>query len=90
MGSIRNRGLFTRRELKKFPVDRISTKNVRCKDIKTRFLQADRKVTQSILKYLLMFAIQYNSTELINTQYRCDYTRAHAGHVILYFKQLKC
>jgi hypothetical protein len=30
-----------------------------------------------------MFAIQYNSIGLINTQYRCDYTRAHAGHVML-------
>jgi hypothetical protein len=33
--------------------------------------------------YLLMVAIQYNSIGLINTQYRCDYTRAHAGHVML-------
>jgi hypothetical protein len=31
-----------------------------------------------------MIVIQYNSTGLINTQYRCDYTRAHAGHVMLY------
>jgi hypothetical protein len=46
-------------------------------------LQADRKVMQPILKYLLVVAIQYNSIGLINTQYRCDYTRAHAGHVML-------
>jgi hypothetical protein len=45
--------------------------------------QSDRKVTQLILKYLLMVEIQYNSNGLINTQYRCDYTRAHAGHVML-------
>jgi hypothetical protein len=43
----------------------------------------DRKVTQPILKYLLMVTIQYNSNWLINTQYRCDYTKAHAGHVML-------
>jgi hypothetical protein len=41
-------------------------------------LQNDRKVTQPILIYLFMVAIQYNSTGLINTQYRCDYTGAHA------------
>jgi hypothetical protein len=46
-------------------------------------VQDDRKVTQPILKYLLRVAIQYNSIELINTQYRCDYTRSHAGHVML-------
>jgi hypothetical protein len=46
-------------------------------------LQGDRKVMQPMLKYLLMVAIQYNSTGSINTQYRCDYTRAHAGHVML-------
>jgi hypothetical protein len=46
-------------------------------------LQGDRKVTQPIVKYLLMIAIQYNLIGLINTQCRCDYTRAHAGHVIL-------
>jgi hypothetical protein len=58
-----------------------------------------RKGTQPTLKYLLMVAIQYNSIGLTNTQYRCDYTRAHAGHVILLparaspsvvFKQSKC
>jgi hypothetical protein len=43
----------------------------------------DWKVTQPILKYLLMVTIQYNSVGLINTQYRCDYTIVHAGHVIL-------
>jgi hypothetical protein len=37
---------------------------------------------QPILKYLLMVAIQHNSTGLINTQYHCDYTRAHAGRVL--------
>jgi hypothetical protein len=47
-------------------------------------IQSHRKVTQPILKYLLMVAIQYNSIWLINTQYRCEYTRAHAGHVMLY------
>jgi hypothetical protein len=46
-------------------------------------VQGDRKVTQHILKYLLMVAIQYNPTGLINQQYRCDYTRAHADHVML-------
>jgi hypothetical protein len=48
-----------------------------------RIVQANRKVTQPILKYLLLVAIQYNSTGLINTQYHRDYTRAHAGHVML-------
>jgi hypothetical protein len=46
-----------------------------------------------------MVAIQYNSSGLINTQYRCDYKRAHAGHVMLQparvstsvvFQQWKC
>jgi hypothetical protein len=45
-------------------------------------VQVNRKVTQPILKYLLIVAIQYNSIELINTQYRSDYTRAHVGHVM--------
>jgi hypothetical protein len=49
----------------------------------TSQVQDDRKVTQPILKYLLMFSIQYNSIGLINTQYRCNYTRAHAGYVML-------
>jgi hypothetical protein len=43
----------------------------------------DPKVTQPILKYLLMVAIQYSSIGLINTQYRCDYTRVAVGHVML-------
>jgi hypothetical protein len=30
-------------------------------------IQGDRKVTQPMLKYLLMFAIQYNSIGLENT-----------------------
>jgi hypothetical protein len=47
------------------------------------FVQGDRKVTQPILKYLLIVAIQYNLIRLINTQYGCDYTRAHASHVML-------
>jgi hypothetical protein len=47
------------------------------------YIQGDRKVMQPILKYILMVAIQYNSIGLIKTQYRCDYTRAHAGHVML-------
>jgi hypothetical protein len=46
-------------------------------------VQGDLKVTQLILKYLLIVAIQYNTIGLINTQYRCDYTKAHAGHVML-------
>jgi ABC-type transport system involved in Fe-S cluster assembly fused permease/ATPase subunit len=50
------------------PQQRVSE---RCIEINI-FIQADRKVTQHILKYLLMFAIQYNSIGLINTQYRCD------------------
>jgi hypothetical protein len=45
--------------------------------------QDDRKVTQPILKYLLMVEIQYTSIGLIHTQYRCDFSRAHAGHVML-------
>jgi hypothetical protein len=45
--------------------------------------QCDREVRQPILKYLLTVAIQYNSIGLINTLYRCDYTTAHAGHVML-------
>jgi hypothetical protein len=53
------------------------------KFVKLYIIQSDRKVTQPILKYLFMVAIQYNSTELINTQYRCDYTKAHTGHVML-------
>jgi hypothetical protein len=45
-----------------------------------------------------MVAIQYDSIGLINTHYHCDYTRAHAGHAMLYpahasllvvFRQLK-
>jgi hypothetical protein len=46
-------------------------------------IQGDRKVTQPILKYLFMVAVQYNSVGFLNTQYRCDYTRAHAGHIML-------
>jgi hypothetical protein len=30
-----------------------------------------------------MVAIQYSSIGLINTKYRCDYTRAQAGQVML-------
>jgi hypothetical protein len=49
------------------------------------------------ITYLLTVAIQYNSNGLINTQYRCDYTRAHAGYITsaapaspsVVFKQLK-
>jgi hypothetical protein len=46
-----------------------------------------------------MVAVQYNSIGLINTQYLCDYTRAHSGHVMLLparaspsvvFQQSKC
>jgi hypothetical protein len=48
-----------------------------------RKIQGDRKLMQPILKYLLMAVIQNISTGLINTRYRCDYTRAHAGHVTL-------
>jgi hypothetical protein len=47
-------------------------------------IQSDQKVMQPVLyKHLLMVAIQYNSIGLINTRYHCDYTRAHAGHVML-------
>jgi hypothetical protein len=46
-------------------------------------VQSDRKVTQPILKYLLMVAIEFNLIGLINTQYRRDYTRAHTGDVML-------
>jgi hypothetical protein len=48
-----------------------------------RAVHGTQKVTQPILKYLLMVAFQYNSIGLRNTQYRCGYTRAHAGHVML-------
>jgi hypothetical protein len=48
-----------------------------------RKVQDGRKVTQPVLKYLLMVAVQHNSTGLINTQYRSDYARSHAGHVVL-------
>jgi hypothetical protein len=46
-------------------------------------IQDDQKVTQPILKYLLMVAVQYISIGLINTQYRCDYTRALSDHNML-------
>lgn len=46
-------------------------------------IQRDQKVMQPTLKYLLMNAIRYNLTELIDTQYHCDYTIAHMGHTIL-------
>jgi hypothetical protein len=49
----------------------------------TLIIQGDRNVTQLILKYLLMVEIEYNSIVLTNTQYRCDYTRAHVGHFML-------
>jgi hypothetical protein len=45
--------------------------------------RADSTCFLYILKFLLIVAIQYNSIGLINIQYRCDYTRAHAGHVVL-------
>jgi hypothetical protein len=48
----------------------------------TVLIQSNWKVMQPILKYLLMVAIQYNLTGLINTQYHCDYTRAHTGHIM--------
>jgi hypothetical protein len=47
-----------------------------------QIVQGDQKVIQPILQYLLMVAIQYNLIGLISTKYR-DYTRAHAGHVML-------
>jgi hypothetical protein len=53
-------------------------------------MQGDRKVTQPMLKYLLMVATQYNSTGLINTQFRCDYTRSHAGHVTCSLQSASC
>jgi hypothetical protein len=48
-----------------------------------RQMQDDGKVTQPILKCLLMVAIQYISIGSINTQYRCDYIRSYAGYVML-------
>jgi hypothetical protein len=42
---------------------------------------SDREVIQPMLEHLLMIVIRYSSTALINTQYRCDHTRSHAGHV---------
>jgi hypothetical protein len=45
-------------------------------------IQSGRKVTQPI-KYLFVVEIQYNMIGLISTQYHCDYTRAHAGHIML-------
>jgi hypothetical protein len=57
-------------------------------------IQIDQKVKQPTLKYF-MAAVQHNLTRLINTQYHCDYTRAHTCHVVTYshhssvvFKQL--
>jgi hypothetical protein len=44
-------------------------------------VQGDRNVTQPVLKYLLMVAIQYNWIGLINTQYRCDYRVQEPTHV---------
>jgi hypothetical protein len=38
-------------------------------------IQSDRKVTQPIIKHLLIVTFQHNSIEWINTQYRCDYIR---------------
>jgi hypothetical protein len=46
-------------------------------------IQSDRKVKQPTLKYLLMVAIHYNYRRSIKHTYRCGYTRAHAGHVML-------
>jgi hypothetical protein len=43
-------------------------------------IQDDQKVTQPILKYLLMVAIQYNLIGLINTQCRCDYKSPRRSH----------
>jgi hypothetical protein len=48
-----------------------------------KLIQGDQKVTQPILKYSLIVTIQYNPIGLTNTQYRCDYIRALAGHVML-------
>jgi hypothetical protein len=62
-------------------------------------IQGDQKVTQPILKYLLMVAIQDTLIGLINTQYLSDYVRFHAGHSMLQaahaslsvvFQQSKC
>jgi hypothetical protein len=47
------------------------------------FIQDDQRVIQSILKYLLVVAIQCNLIGLINTDYQCDHTRGRAGHVVL-------
>jgi hypothetical protein len=43
----------------------------------------DCKVTQPVFKYLLMVAVQYNLIGLLNTQYHCDCTGAHTGHIML-------
>jgi hypothetical protein len=54
----------------------------KCSHFRESIIQVT-EVTQPILKYLSMVAIQYNSTGLINTQYCCGYTIAHAGHAML-------
>jgi hypothetical protein len=46
-------------------------------------MHSDREITQPILKYLLMIAFNYVAIGLINIKYLSDYTRAHAGHVML-------
>jgi hypothetical protein len=46
-------------------------------------IHGDREVTQPILKYLLIAAIQFNSILLTDPQYRCNCATAHAGHVML-------
>lgn len=42
-----------------------------------------KNVTQAILKYLLIVAAEYNLIEFINTQYCCNYRRAHTGQIML-------
>jgi hypothetical protein len=51
--------------------------------LNTLKVHRDQKVIHLILKYLLMVTIQYKSSGLINTQYHCDYTRAHGHHIML-------
>jgi hypothetical protein len=46
-------------------------------------IDGNGKVTQSGLEYLSMVTIQYSTTALINTQYRCGCIRSHAGHAML-------
>jgi hypothetical protein len=46
-------------------------------------IESYRKITQPILKKITGGCNSVQSDWIFNTQYRCEYTRAHAGHVML-------